>query len=104
MAQGVHAVVPGGRDAGGPKRGLPRVGVEVVAVYGLALSARGHEILAADGPPAEVFGQLGGDGVGQRHRAGLAALGRCEQHAPAEELDLLLDVELAPEEVDVADP
>ncbi len=100
----MHAVVPGRWHAGGLEGGLPRVGVEVVAVDGLALPAREHETVAFGRPPAEVLGQLGADGVRQRHGAGLAALGRCEQHVSAEELDLLLDVQLAPKEVDVADP
>ncbi len=76
----------------------------MVAVDGLALPAREHQVFAFGGPSAEVLGQLGAHGAGQTHGAGLAALGRCEHHSPAEELDLLLDVELAPEEVDVPDP
>lgn len=52
---------------------------------------------------AEVLGHLDGDDVRERDSAGLATLGLVDRDAPAEELYLLLDVDTAAEEVDVAD-
>ncbi len=50
-----------------------------------------------------MLGHLNGDGVRERDGAGLAALGLVDRDAPAEQLDLLLDVDAAAEEVVVAD-
>lgn len=50
----------------------------------------------------EVLGQLDGDGVREWDRSGPPALGLVDGDSTAEQLDLLLDVDPAAEEVDVA--
>lgn len=52
--------------------------------------------------PAEVLGQLEGDGVRQRHCAGLAPLGPVDDEPRAQQLQLLFDMHLLAKEVDIA--
>ena len=104
MAERVHAVGAARLDAGRFEGGLPHVAVEVVAVDRVALAAREHEVVAAGGVAAEMLGELGGDRVGQRDGAGLAALRSVDDEPGPHDLHLLLDVDPPAQEVDVADP
>lgn len=90
MAKGVHAVSPSGLDAGRLESGPPDGAVDVVAVEGLVLSAGEDEVVVAGGAEAEVLGELDGDPVGQRDRAGPSSLGPGEGGSVRDELDLLL--------------
>ncbi len=92
MAEGVRAVAAAALDPGGVERGAPGIAVEVVAVDRLVLPRGGDQVITRCGVPAEVLGHLNGDGVRERDGAGLAALGLVDRDAPAEQLDLLLDV------------
>ncbi len=104
VPQGVHAVVSAGLDTGGHEGAVPDAVVEVVAVERLVLPAGEHEILASCRVPAQVLGQLEGDGVRQRHVPGLAPLRSVDDESGAHELHLLFDVDLLAKKVDVADP
>lgn len=102
VAERMHAVGAHELDAGGDERRLPRVVVEGVARDGVALPGAKDELRPLGRVPTEVLGELDGDGVGQRHGPRLPPFWRGQVQARAEQPHLLLDVDLAAQEVDVA--
>src|SRR5207302_4157044 len=83
---------------------VPDVRIEVTAVDGLVFPTREDQLRPLRRVALKVGGQLVGDRGREGHGARLAGLRPVEDDLAVEELDLLLDVELAAQEVDVVHP
>lgn len=104
VAECVHAIASSRLHTGGDKGGAPDVAIDVVAVERLVLPTGEDEIVVTCGEPAQVLRELHGHPLGQRHGSRSAALGLVDDDSPPDDLDLLLDPQLLPQEVDVTDP